>query len=135
MERIGYSELHLKVSKQLKEYNDCTVMAWANVFDCDYSKAYMHLQNHGRRPRQGMMQNQLKSALDACNKAKIKYGPYSEENRTTLAKFCKDHPKGRYYVLVRGHALAVKDGVVYDFMDKPRRQVIFAARVYLEGEI
>jgi len=81
------------------------------------------------------MVEDIEKALVGCKKAKVKIGPYGTTERINLRKFCEKHNKGRYYILVRGHALCVKDGVVHDYKDGPRRFVTFAARVYLEGEI
>jgi len=36
------------------------------------------------------------------------YGAY------TIGKFIKDHPAGRFFILVKGHACAIVDGVLYD---------------------
>ena len=36
------------------------------------------------------------------------YGAY------TIGKFIQDHPIGRFFVLVKGHACAIVDGVLYD---------------------
>jgi hypothetical protein len=79
--------------------------------------------------------SQIEAALKACRRAKIKFGPYDRKNRICVSHFVKKHPVGRYYVLVRGHAFCIKDGVVHDWKYGPRRQITFAARVYLEGEI
>lgn len=135
MERVGYSEDHIKSRKSLREHNDCTVMSWANCFDCSYQSAHSWLKKYGRPSRRGMLSTDIEKALKACTKVKVKFGPYTKENKLTLKSFVEKHGKGRYYVLVRGHALCVKDGVIYDHCDKPRRQVTFAARIYLEGEI
>lgn len=132
---VGYSEEHKNSRKILKETNDCTVMAWANCFDCNYESAHAWLKRFGRFNRRGMTTEQIKKALQACTKAKIKIGPYSRNNKINLNKFLKKHNSGRYYVLVRGHALCVKDGILYDHSERLKRQVIFACRVYLEGEI
>lgn len=135
MERIGYSEENKLARDKLKETRDCTVHAWSTCFDEPYEKACAYLSKFGRPKRRGMTMENIKNALNACTKAKVRFGPYSEANRITLENFTKKHPVGRYYICVRGHALCVKDGIVYDHSDKPRRQVTFAARIYLEGEI
>lgn len=118
----------------MKEKNDCTVKAWVNVFDCSYVAAHSWLKRFGRRDGRGMMPKDLKRALAACKKAKVKLGPYSRSRRITVSQFIKAHPVGRYYVANRDHAFCVKDGVVHDWQFGPRRQITFAARVYLEGE-
>jgi hypothetical protein len=93
------------------------------------------MKKHGRQHRKGMKLDEIHAALKSCTKAKVKFGPYTQKNKIVLSKFVKQHSKGRYYVLVRGHALCVKDGVVHDYKDGPSRQVTFACRVYLEGEL
>ena len=132
---IDYSDHLRESSKKMNEHNDCTVKAWSNVFDCPYQNAHTWLKAHGRRNRIGLYEKEIRRALDACKKALVKYGPYSTDNRITVSAFCKKHPKGRFYVCSNGHAFCIKDGIVYDHHHGPRRQIKFAARVYLEGEL
>ena len=68
---------------------------------------------------------------ESLKKTKYKIGPYSKTNRITLKNFLDKHSEGRFYVCVRGHALAVVDGVIYDYREGLRRQVTWAMRVYL----
>lgn len=135
MKRVDHSEELISSSRSMGEKKDCSVNAWANVFDCPYPQAHAWLKSHGRVSGRGATSKMIEAALDSCTKAKIRIGPYASSNRVSLKRFCEQHPKGRYYVLVKGHALCVKDGVVYDWIDAPRRMVLFAARVYLEGEL
>jgi len=124
----------IKASKRLNEWNDCTVKAFAKVFNTTYEKAHSHLKNAcNRKNKCGI--HSSKVLPQSLKKTKHKVGPYTRENRIQLNKFCEKHPKGRYYVALCGHAIAVIDGVVYDHSDRPRRQVTWAMRVYLEGEI
>jgi hypothetical protein len=135
MSWVGNSEAISEASKGMNEHNDCTVRAWCNVFDCDYALAHAYLRRHGRRDRKGMLPRQIKAALGACRKATIRIGPYTRTQYITVSKFVKKHPVGRYYVWNRNHAFCIKDGVVHDYQLGPRRQITFAARVYLEGEL
>lgn len=135
MEWINGKTSYTEDILRLKETNDCTVVAWANVFDCEYTKAHAWMKRFGRIHRKGMQLSEITAALNSCTKAKIKIGPYTRTNRISVSKFCKQHDKGRYYVCVRGHAFAIKDGVVYDYYAGPKRLINFACRVYLEGEI
>ena len=82
-----------------------------------------------------MLIKQIERALSSTSKFFFKKGEYSSSNRITLKKFTEKHPEGKYYILVRGHALSVIDGVVYDYIDKPRRQVTGAWRCYTKEEI
>lgn len=135
MQVIGYSQKLLNGRTKKRETKDCVVMSWSNCFDAPYEKSWEYLKQFGRPWRRGMSLKDIKDALIACKKTKVKFGPYNSKNRVTLKKFTEKHPIGRYFVVVRGHALCVKDGVVYDHSERPGRQVVFAARVYLEGEI
>lgn len=124
----------IKASKKLNEYNDCTVKAFAKVFNTTYEKAHKHLKNScNRKDKCGIRSSMV--LPQSLKKTKFKVGPYTRDNRIQLKKFCEKHPKGRFYVALCGHAIAIIDGVVYDHSDRPRRQVTWAMRVYLEGEI
>ena len=46
-----------------------------------------------------------------------------------LSTFAKKHPRGRFYILVKGHALAIIDGEIVDHTDKPKRRVYYAWKV------
>lgn len=123
----------IKASKRLNEWNDCTVKAFAKVFNTTYEKAHRHLSMAGRPNRRGFPSKIL--LPQSLKRTKFRVGPYTRDNRIQLKKFCEKHPKGRFYVALCGHAIAIIDGVVYDHSDRPRRQVTWAMRVYLEGEI
>lgn len=113
----------------------CTAVAWANVFDCSPLVARQFLYKFGyRRCGGGMTTPQVVAALKAVKKSTVVQGEYSRGNSITLKKFLQKHDKGRYYLLVRGHALAVIDGVIYDHKEGLQRQVVGAWRVYLNRE-
>lgn len=148
----------MKVIKQNKSYynrdnNCCTVLAVMNAFDMTFEDAqeYMRL-NCGRKKNKGILFDKVFPESPLGKKCEViefkgkhvngcKYvlaempnGVYDTveskpKQNITLGKFCKEYNKGTYIVLVRGHALAVKDGVVYDHSEKPRRQVRFAYKV------
>lgn len=119
----------------MNETGDCTVRAWCNVFDAPYRNAHAWLKKYGRRDRHGMSRTNIERAFDACKRVKVVNGPYTRKDRISVSAFCKKHPVGRYYVLVAGHAFAIKDGVVHDWKHGPRRLINWAARIYLPGEL
>ena len=113
-----------------KDTNDCTVRALSNAKGIDYSVAHKALKDAGRRPKKGV-------SLRECSKI------YSDEggelvyiNNTqhglirtieqygdsissvarpmTFSQFVSKHSKGRYVVLITGHATTVIDGEVVD---------------------
>jgi hypothetical protein len=50
------------------------------------------------------------------------------ELRITLNQFIKQNPRGRFYVVVRGHAVGIVDGVCIDTLaPRGRARVIFYA--------
>lgn len=134
MKWVDYPEEYRVACRLLKEHNDCTVRAWANAFNAPYLTSHAWLKKHGRRHRTGMTAEEVSKAMRACGKTKIVFGPYTGDNRISVAAFCKKHPVGRYYVASRGHAFAIIDGIVHDGYHGPQRQIKFAARVYPGGK-
>jgi len=47
----------------------------------------------------------------------------------TLSTFARKYSRGKFYILVKGHALAVIDGEIVDHTDKPKRRINFAWKV------
>lgn len=128
------SHKYLEIRKVYNELKDCTVVALAEVFNIPYEKAHRHLKlNLGRQNRKGLFEKEVKSLPGTFKEYRIAIRSFGCDNvpKITLGQFIKQHPIGRYYVLVRGHALAVIDGVVHDHSYKPRRVVRWAMRVHL----
>ena len=122
------------ISQGIKKYNDtnaCCVVTFCKVFDTTYDKAFLHLKSHGRQTRKGMFTRDIENMFLSIKKSKVRKGPYTKQNRITLGKFIAKHPEGRFFVLVRGHALCVIDGVLFDHNESTRRQVTSAWRIYL----
>lgn len=46
----------------------------------------------------------------------------------TLAMFCREHPSGLFYCVVRGHAIAVINGTPYGYYGM-RSRVLWASQV------
>jgi hypothetical protein len=133
MEFKNTTDIFSQNTKAMHETNDCTVKAFAVVFDTTYEKAHAHLKkNCGRQNRKGIHAREV--IPPSLKKTKYKVGPYSKTNRITLKNFLEKHNQGRFYVLIRGHAFAVVDGVLYDYKEGLRRQVTWAMRVYLEDK-
>lgn len=103
------------------ERNDCTVRAAVVRFTTSYARAYQLLAGVGRKPNRGIPCSRILGLLEKMGLAPVV--PYPTA-RPTLAQFVKEHPVGRYYVVIRGHALGVKDGAVIDTLPaKPRARV------------
>jgi hypothetical protein len=48
-------------------------------------------------------------------------GRYKMPSRVTVGRFALENPRGRFYCIVRGHALAIINGTIYDWWPRPRR--------------
>lgn len=125
-------EQHKEIRKKYREKSDCMVVSFATVWNVPYESAHHHMRTQFlRKPRRGVPYSiGREQAMERCPKTKMRAGPYTEKNRTSLENFCKAHPVGRYWVFVSRHALAVIDGVIHDHSHKPRRMVQKAYRVY-----
>ena len=111
-------------------------MHFAEVFNTSYDRAHKHLKEHCFRLNgRGVLPKHFHKQLpQSIKRHKYVIGEYSRKNRITLSQFCKKHPLGRFYCCVRGHAIAIIDGIVYDHCHKPRRQITWAMRVYLKED-
>lgn len=135
MEWVDSYEIFNSERVKYKEHNDCVVIGFAIALNTSYEKAHKHIkQTMNRKNRCGTyyVADKLHTTL---KKTEHRVGPYTKKNKITIKKFCEKHPQGRYFVCVSGHALAIIDGVIYDYKDGPRRFVDHAIRIYLEGEI
>lgn len=129
-----YPEIKKSSNKAVFETNDCCVVALTVALNSKYDDVHSFLsRNNLRVSKRGMTRDSVLKIPSLFNRVKCRVGPYSDTNRITLSNFIKKHSQGRYFVLVRGHALAVVDGVVYDHTEKLRRQVTWAMRVYLSS--
>ena len=119
-----YSKLEFEdVVNNFGEKNCCTVIALSIVMDSSFVKAQKHLSEHCNRAKgRGVTLDNLKMLLTSFKNHKVTEIDFNGRY-VTIKKFCEDNPRGRFFVLVRGHALAIVDGVVYDHLDKSRRIV------------
>jgi hypothetical protein len=125
---IGYSDSKIAQS----ETNDCVVRAIASAFEMHYDEAHDFVaSNWFRRNREGTRNfiGGMRSMVDkgvlingksfsnlGDQHGHMKYdvkvkGQIVKRNMTT-GTFIKKFPKGRYVVVVRGHAFSIIDGVV-----------------------
>lgn len=114
-----------------KDRNNCVPTAWAVVFGCEYDMADLWCRKFGRKSACGMSIQQVNKMFVCVKKSKIKKGPYTRQEYITINQFTKKHPEGRYFCVVRGHAFAIIDGVVYDHSSGFKKRIIAAWRVHL----
>jgi len=104
------------------ETNDCAVRALAHSFGIDYARAHSVLKAAGRKDKRGTPVNIIHNVVLQEHGGKRGYQLQRvgrsweglDKHEVTIGTFCKYHPKGRFYCIVRGHALAIVDGVVQD---------------------
>jgi len=120
------------------ETNDCVVRAFASAFDVTYDYAHKYVaEEFKRKPRNGTyftaskMTKLSEESIKVNGKKTTPIGskgssviyPYSlsydvkvkgetVKRQMTVGTFVKKNPKGTFFVLVRGHAFTIKDGVV-----------------------
>lgn len=102
-----------------KERADCTVRSLACARGIPYDKAYHALFMAGRRKNKGP---------HGYNGVMCRHSGSRRCKRSgSLGKFVEANPVGRFIVHIRGHALALVDGTVYDTHESsPRCHVIGA---------
>lgn len=137
----GYTTSNVQGSQlQQTETNDCTVRAVANAAGIQYDQAHALCKKFfKRRFRQG---TSTRLIVTESHKLFETIG-FEVEKRTvseyfdlrgtwgTINQFVKRHPRGRYLLSVRGHSLAVVDGVVYDNANRTsgRHRVLSARKL------
>lgn len=116
----------------ITQNNSCCVVALACATGWTYRHCLELCRMHGREDDKAMFHSQVEAMFKSLPwKAKVT-GPYSSSKRITIANFVKKHPEGNFFCAHRGHAFAIKDGVLYDHKDGPLRQIKYAVRIYPE---
>ena len=117
------------------ERNDCVVRAFMVVLDMSYDKTHKWVKdNFNRMSRKGTYtsrylsnvvgrtKNRKRISLMGVSpshkyvvKGKELFNPKYKGKKTcyTVKSFMEDYPTGRYFIIVKGHALALVDGVLY----------------------
>lgn len=119
--------MEFKISQPtMLENNDCMVQALATVLDKPYFEVHSQLKRMGRRRNCG-------TPWRICVKAMLMYdiAIYSPVQRhVTHARFLAQNPKGKFLVMSRSHAWAIKDGVAYGgWRVGPRKHIRCIGRV------
>ena len=119
------------------ETNDCVVRAFASSFGVSYDYAHRYVADEfGRKPRKGTYGTvptlvKMADSLLKVNGKKIcpvgvrhndhllkslmydvKVKGVTKKRNMTVGTFVKQNPKGTFFVLVKGHAFTIKDGIV-----------------------
>lgn len=121
--RQGFSA-HLHDSPLARsEKNDCIVRAVMECMGVHYDEAHEMVMRTGfRQPKRGTYTSSMMSR-DTFFRSRFDPVP---AHGMTVAQFLAANPKGNYIVTVKWHGFAVKDGVVVDYLIKPRQKVQLA---------
>jgi hypothetical protein len=121
-----------RTTSEKREKRDCTVRALAICTGKSYEECIEIMAAVGRKKDRG-----VPFRMVAQKVARLSGAKFTQVKRSgTLNSFIKRFPEGTFYVTIKGHALAVKDGKVHDLM-KPKPYCILrkAWRVELNPEV
>lgn len=113
----------------VNERNDCAIRATVCASAKPYAEVHAAYAAAGRTARRGTPWSVCQDAARALFGADVEIVKFDANyeligspwrrrwhasGRPTLARFTAEHRKGRYVVIIKGHALALVDGVQID---------------------
>lgn len=123
-------------SSPLGEDKDCSLRALVAAAGIDYESAKAIFEKHGRLENQGTPHKVTEAVMsDMFPEATMIVMSIPDLMRTTgkprmtLPEFVRRFGRGSWVVHVKGHALAVVDGVVHDWKERPATRVVCAWQV------
>jgi len=149
-EELAYN--HSELAK--RETNDCVVRAFMSALDLTYDQSHAWVKKYlKRQDRRGTytysflsnILGKVKNGFEIqmyglspshawmMNKVNIITNPkYKKPTGYTIASFIENHPTGRYFVIVDGHAVAVINGKLYgntdDFLSRINRRIHYVIK-------
>lgn len=130
MDKTFYQKLR-ESSGQMRENNDCAVVATAVVTQSDYASAHALLKKFGREDRKGtIFHSTTKVAIESIGFKLELVSPLKADGSRytpkTIAKVCND---GFYLCRVKGHIFAVANGQVMDWTEGRAHRINFIYKV------
>lgn len=120
--RQTFMDLAKVATQDYKDRNFCTVAALALTLDWSFGKAHRWMAKVGKRKhRNGMYIMAWRPTIELAAKSVGKrfvdgnYHILPNGKNMTLARFCKEYPRGIFYLQVNRHAVAVVDGQMLDW--------------------
>lgn len=106
------------------EHNDCVVRALSIATGIKYATMHREMKELGRKDRHRTKSYWTEWADDWCE-SKDEY----KRNQMTISEFVQLNPIGKFVIRIRGHALALIDGVIHDtYEQRPGSWVMSAWR-------
>lgn len=146
--KINSKELLKKDSKiASSEANDCVVYAVASAFQMSYDEAHKEVaerfdRQEGKGTRRSKILNGLtegttingKTVTKVITTPKNTYKVYGNvvSRKQRLSSFVKGNQEGTYLVLVRNHAITVKNGVVMDNNTKTKEKALVEVAIKVD---
>ena len=114
--------------------NNCALNAMSIILNKPYYEVYKTFSKHGRVGGKGSSVRMITVALNVLKQGSTEKAMENFQMPTrmkmSLAKFAKQYPSGKYYVIQSRHALALSDGVWYDGREpNPRSYVKYFFKV------
>jgi len=128
----------LQASEAMGETDDCAVISVAIVGGLTYKDAHNLLERAGRKPRESTDIDQAHQSLKLLN---INTKDVTKQYRDTLgAKTIRTlgrviaDRKGIYLAYTYDHIMAVKDGIIHDWLDGSLHRIIRVEKLrHLKG--
>jgi len=123
-ETAEYTSMQL-TSNAYGETNDCSVIALAMATDVDYETAHSAMERNGRVDGDvAYIDSSLRAARD------LGWHPTQVQIKSkTVATAERELSHGRFLVCVRGHILAIVDGVCHDHTRQSRKRITTVYRL------
>jgi len=126
------------ISNSMGEHNDCSVKAVAMFCNVRYTVAHKALAEQGRKKGKGATPDRIKTAvnnitgktheyqypLDARQKALGWSNSLGCDAKTPTTFVRKSPVKGGQLVIVRGHIIYMRDGVIHDHDSCNKRGIV-----------
>jgi hypothetical protein len=122
------NHIKLLADPTLSDRNNCALNAMAIVLNKPYYDVYKTFNEHGRVTGKGASVRMITIALNVLKQGSPEKAMNNFQMPTklklSLAKFAKQYPTGKYYVIKHNHALALIDGVWYDNQEPNPRSYV-----------
>jgi hypothetical protein len=121
---------HIKLlaDPTFSDRNNCALNAMSIVLAKPYYDVYKVFKTHGRVTGKGASVRMITVALNVLQKGTPEKAMENFQMPTkmkmSLAKFAKQYPEGKYYVIKKNHALALIDGIWYDNQEPNPRSYV-----------
>ena len=124
-QKIRHEKMHCRSNELRTDTNDCVVKALAIVGRMTYKKAHAIAKSYGRKHGQGMYSSTWVPMFKAQGLEFTEIKRQRQKNGSawtpkTVGQVTKN---GYFLALVRGHVIAIHNGVIQDWTDGRRHHI------------